>query len=146
MKLSSLNILHSQFDRSNCWRTISIDFSLSNGQKPIGLGKIARLINAGKIDSSELITMKTLKDTGAIGKQIRDGVRLMGRGAEHIQANMARWEPAHGRFKLGYPWKQYLKVGALMRSCTYCIETLSGFINSEVQAPELLKKHMKEYA
>ncbi|RAL37594.1 unnamed protein product [Cuscuta campestris] len=53
--------------------------------QPVGLGKIAKLINAGKIDSSELITMKTLKDTGAIGKQIEDGVRLMGRGAEHIQ-------------------------------------------------------------
>lgn len=53
--------------------------------QPVGLGKIARLINAGKIDSGELITMKTLKDTGAIGKQIEDGVRLMGRGAELIQ-------------------------------------------------------------
>ncbi|CAA6668976.1 unnamed protein product [Spirodela intermedia] len=53
--------------------------------QPVGLGKIAKLINAGKIDSGELITMKTLKDTGAIGKQIEDGVRLMGRGAEHIQ-------------------------------------------------------------
>ncbi|CAI0555025.1 unnamed protein product [Linum tenue] len=53
-------------------------------QVPCGLGKIARLINAGKIDSHELITMKTLKDTGAIGKQIEDGVRLMGRGCEHI--------------------------------------------------------------
>ncbi|KAJ8620385.1 hypothetical protein MRB53_028914 [Persea americana] len=53
--------------------------------QPVGLGKIAKLINAGKIDSSELITMKTLKDTNAIGKQIKDGVRLMGRGAEHIK-------------------------------------------------------------
>ncbi|KAL1565955.1 50S ribosomal protein L15-like [Salvia divinorum] len=53
--------------------------------QPVGLGKIAKLINAGKIDSSELITMKTLKDCGAIGKQIEDGVRLMGRGAEHIE-------------------------------------------------------------
>ncbi|KAK9134476.1 hypothetical protein Syun_013806 [Stephania yunnanensis] len=53
--------------------------------QPVGLGKIAKLINAGKIDSSELITMKTLKDTGAIGKQIEDGVRLMGRGAEEIK-------------------------------------------------------------
>ncbi|KAM3285472.1 50S ribosomal protein L15 [Capsicum chacoense] len=53
--------------------------------QPVGLGKIAKLINAGKIDSSELITMKTLKDAGAIGKQIEDGARLMGRGAEHIQ-------------------------------------------------------------
>ncbi|XP_041998211.1 50S ribosomal protein L15-like [Salvia splendens] len=53
--------------------------------QPVGLGKIAKLINAGKIDSSELITMKTLKDRGAIGKQIEDGVRLMGRGAEQIE-------------------------------------------------------------
>lgn len=29
--------------------------------QPVGLGKIAKLINEGKIDSSELITMKTLK-------------------------------------------------------------------------------------
>lgn len=29
--------------------------------QPVGLGKIAKLINVGKIDSSELITMKTLK-------------------------------------------------------------------------------------
>ncbi|CAM0910534.1 unnamed protein product [Alopecurus aequalis] len=60
--------------------------------QPCGLGKIAKLINAGKIDSSELITMKTLKfpvalyqDTSAIGKQIKDGIRLMGRGAEEIK-------------------------------------------------------------
>ncbi|CAL9098315.1 unnamed protein product, partial [Musa textilis] len=48
------------------------------------LGKIAKLINAGKIDSSELITMKTLNNTGAMGKQIEDGVRLMTRGSEHF--------------------------------------------------------------
>ncbi|CAL9244865.1 unnamed protein product [Arabidopsis halleri] len=53
--------------------------------QPVGLGKIAKLINAGKIDSHELITMKTLKDVGAIGKQIEDGVRLMGRGADDIK-------------------------------------------------------------
>ncbi|KAH9620470.1 hypothetical protein KSS87_016580 [Heliosperma pusillum] len=52
--------------------------------QPVGLGKIAKLINMGMIDSSELITMKTLKDAGAVGKQIGDGVRLMGRGCEQI--------------------------------------------------------------
>ncbi|TQD75890.1 hypothetical protein C1H46_038571 [Malus baccata] len=52
--------------------------------QPVGLGKIATLINAGKIDSSELITMKRSRFR-AIGKQIEDGVRLMGRGAEQIQ-------------------------------------------------------------
>ncbi|KAJ0758743.1 putative aluminum-activated malate transporter [Helianthus annuus] len=69
---------------------------------------------------------------------------LNSKAGEEVMANMARWEPPHGRFKFRHPWKQYLKVGASMRSCAYCIETLSGFINSEVQAPELLKKHMKE--
>ncbi|XP_062234131.1 large ribosomal subunit protein uL15m-like [Phragmites australis] len=29
--------------------------------------------------------MKTLKDTNVIGKQIKDGIRLMGRGAEEIK-------------------------------------------------------------
>lgn len=41
-------------------RTISDDINIPFDQ-PCGLGKIAKLINAGKIDSSELITMKTLK-------------------------------------------------------------------------------------
>ncbi|RXI09139.1 hypothetical protein DVH24_023300 [Malus domestica] len=55
--------------------------------QPVGLGKIATLINAGKIDSSELITMKTLKDTGAIGKQIEDGVsRVTVRSKEAVEA------------------------------------------------------------
>lgn len=59
-------------------------FSLSF--QPITLGKLARYINAGRIDSSELITMKTLKDVGAIGKQIEDGVKLLGgSGAKDIQ-------------------------------------------------------------
>ncbi|KAG4947473.1 hypothetical protein JHK87_043480 [Glycine soja] len=53
--------------------------------QPIGLGKIAKFINAGKIDSSELITMKILKDAGVLGKQMKDGVRLMGRGSEQIK-------------------------------------------------------------
>lgn len=59
-------------------------FSLSF--QPITLAKLAKYINAGRIDSSELITMKTLKDVGAIGKQIEDGVKLLGgSGAKDIQ-------------------------------------------------------------
>ncbi|KAL8192628.1 hypothetical protein R6Q57_027813 [Mikania cordata] len=69
---------------------------------------------------------------------------LNSKATEEFMASMARWEPAHGSFKFRHPWKQYLKVGASMRSCAYCVETLGGFINSEVQAPELLKKHMRE--
>ncbi|XP_023746453.1 aluminum-activated malate transporter 10 [Lactuca sativa] len=72
---------------------------------------------------------------------------LNSKATEVAKANFARWEPAHGPFKYGHPWKQYLKIGASMRTCAYCIETLRGYISSEVsgmQVPELLKDHMKE--
>ncbi|CAN6567630.1 unnamed protein product [Malus baccata var. baccata] len=54
--------------------------------QPVGLGKIATLINAGKIDSSELITMKRSRFR-AIGKQIEDGVsRVTVRAKEAVEA------------------------------------------------------------
>ncbi|KAL1830348.1 hypothetical protein ACET3Z_008760 [Daucus carota] len=69
---------------------------------------------------------------------------LNSKTSEESMANFARWEPAHGDFKFRHPWKQYLKVGAAIRSCAYCIETLNGCINSDIRAPETLKKHLKD--
>ncbi|KDO76671.1 hypothetical protein CISIN_1g011750mg [Citrus sinensis] len=69
-------------------------------------------------------------------------IRNMDKLANSIDglANFARWEPAHGRFNFRHPWKQYLKVGAAVRRCAYCIEALNACINSENQAPEFIKK------
>lgn len=78
--------------------------------QPVGLRKIAKLINAGKIDSHELITMKTLKDAGAIGKQIEDGVRLMGRGAEQIK------------------WPIHLEVSRVTVRAKEAVETAGGSV------------------
>ncbi|PKA61529.1 50S ribosomal protein L15, chloroplastic [Apostasia shenzhenica] len=78
--------------------------------QPVGLGKIAKLINAGKIDSGELITMKTLKETDAIGKQIEDGVRLMGRGAELIK------------------WPIHLEVSRVTARAKAAVEALGGSV------------------
>lgn len=58
---------------------------------------------------------------------------LNSKASEDSQANLARWEPAHGRFGFRHPWSQYQKVGTAMRYCAYCIEALSGCINSEIQ-------------
>ncbi|XP_050382796.1 aluminum-activated malate transporter 8 [Argentina anserina] len=58
------------------------------------------------------------------------------KATEETWANFARWEPGHGRFKFRHPWKQYLKVGALVRQCAYQIETLNGHIHSDVQVPQ----------
>ncbi|CAI0544013.1 unnamed protein product [Linum tenue] len=48
-------------------------------------------------------------------------------------ANLARWEPGHGRFRLQHPWKQYLKIGTLARECAYKVDALSSYLNPHVQ-------------
>ncbi|XP_062001395.1 aluminum-activated malate transporter 10-like [Rosa rugosa] len=69
---------------------------------------------------------------------------LDSKAAEDNLAKFARWEPAHGCFNFQHPWKQYLKIGASIRSSAYCIEALSGCMDSEIQAPGIgyLKKHV----
>ena len=49
------------------------------------------------------------------------------------QANLARWEPAHGSFNFRHPWQQYVKIGAAMRRCAYCLENLSICMNYETE-------------
>ncbi|KAL1541254.1 50S ribosomal protein L15-like [Salvia divinorum] len=51
--------------------------------------------------------MKTLKDCGATGKQIEDGVRLMGRGAEHIKW-LIHLELIHFYFSLSFLHLEYV--------------------------------------
>ncbi|KAB1219356.1 Aluminum-activated malate transporter 10 [Morella rubra] len=63
--------------------------------------------------------------------------------SEESMANFARWEPAHGRFSFGHPWKQYLKTGAAVRNCAYYIEALHTCLNSEIKAPEYLKNSVQ---
>ncbi|MCO5570322.1 hypothetical protein L7F22_024041 [Adiantum nelumboides] len=50
--------------------------------KPVNLKSVAERIEQGVLDSEDLITMKTLKDAGLVGKQIKDGVKLLGAGAD----------------------------------------------------------------
>ncbi|KNA11648.1 hypothetical protein SOVF_132820 [Spinacia oleracea] len=69
---------------------------------------------------------------------------LNSKATEDSMANFAIWEPSHGRFYFGYPWKQYLKIGAAARSCAYCIDNLNSCIDSKMQAPEALKQHITE--
>ncbi|XP_051147192.1 aluminum-activated malate transporter 10 [Andrographis paniculata] len=70
---------------------------------------------------------------------------LNSKTTEESMANFARWEPAHGSFNFGHPWKEYLKVGASLRSCAYCIEALNASIASDAKAPDFLKKHFSKF-
>ncbi|XP_044970438.1 aluminum-activated malate transporter 10-like [Hordeum vulgare subsp. vulgare] len=69
---------------------------------------------------------------------------LNSKASEDSQANLARWEPGHGRFGFRHPYEQYKKVGAAMRHCAYCVEALSGCVRSEIQAPEHVKRHLAD--
>lgn len=65
---------------------------------------------------------------------------LNSKASEDSQANLARWEPAHGKFGFRHPYAQYAKLGAAMRHCAYCVETLNSCVGAEVQAPESVKR------
>ncbi|GAB2291123.1 hypothetical protein Dimus_025381 [Dionaea muscipula] len=69
---------------------------------------------------------------------------LNSKATEETMINYAIWEPAHGSFTFGYPWKQYVKIGAAARNCGYSIDSIRSCINSEMQAPAFLRKHIKE--
>jgi hypothetical protein len=65
---------------------------------------------------------------------------LNSKASEDSQRNLARWEPAHGKFGFRHPYGQYAKLGAAMRHCAYCVETLHSCVDAEVQAPEHVKR------
>uniref|UniRef100_A0A7N0RAS2 Aluminum-activated malate transporter n=1 Tax=Kalanchoe fedtschenkoi TaxID=63787 RepID=A0A7N0RAS2_KALFE len=69
---------------------------------------------------------------------------LNSKAAEDSMANFARWEPPHGHFNFRHPWKQYLKIGTAIRSCAYCIETLTGCVDFGVQTSDLLSNQLKD--
>ncbi|GBG68275.1 hypothetical protein CBR_g2823 [Chara braunii] len=52
--------------------------------QPVNLWTIVEKVKQGKIDPSQTVTMKTLKDARVIGKKINDGVKLLGRGAHEF--------------------------------------------------------------
>ncbi|CAL5018842.1 unnamed protein product [Urochloa decumbens] len=49
---------------------------------------------------------------------------LNSKASEEAQANLARWEPPHGRFGFRHPYAEYCKVGAAMRACASCVDAL----------------------
>ena len=69
---------------------------------------------------------------------------LNAKASEDAQANLARWEPPHGRFGFRHPYAQYGKVGAAMRACAYCVEALASCAAAEAQAPEHAKRLLRD--
>ncbi|KAI5667001.1 hypothetical protein M9H77_16854 [Catharanthus roseus] len=68
---------------------------------------------------------------------------LNSKNTEETLANFARWEPGHGEFLYRHPWKQYLKIGTLIRQCAFRIEALNGYLNSEIKATQEINETIK---
>ncbi|KAJ8439328.1 hypothetical protein Cgig2_022465 [Carnegiea gigantea] len=89
---------------------------------------------------------KTAEEKPKEDKSFRNQYKsvLGSKASEEAMANLAAWEPSHGRFKFRHPWKQYLKVGALARQCAYRVDALNTYLNSSVQIPEEIQENVKE--
>ncbi|KAL2920697.1 Aluminum-activated malate transporter 2 [Bienertia sinuspersici] len=68
------------------------------------------------------------------------GYFLEGFGA----ANFARWEPGHGQFGYHHPWKQYIKLGSLIRQCAYRVDALSAYFKPHLQVLQKQEKFQEE--
>ncbi|KAH0732836.1 hypothetical protein KY289_004024 [Solanum tuberosum] len=69
---------------------------------------------------------------------------LGSKATEESLANLAWWEPPHGGFKFNHPWKQYLKIGNLVRKCVCHLLALSNHIDSKSQAPNEFERRTEE--
>ena len=47
----------------------------------LNLDKLERFVEVGRLDPGQLITMKTLRDQGVVSKNLKGGVKVLGRGA-----------------------------------------------------------------
>ncbi|KAL2250843.1 UNVERIFIED_CONTAM: Aluminum-activated malate transporter 8 [Sesamum indicum] len=75
-------------------------------------------------DESSVVQCKDDKEKSYL--QIYKSV-LNSKATEESLANFAWWEIGHGGFKFHHPWKQYLKIGVLVRDCACHIEVASEF-------------------
>ena len=58
----------------------------------------------------------------------------LAKNVKFVQASFAIWEPPHGKFwAFKYPWHNYVKVGAVLRHCTYSVVALHGCLRSAIQ-------------
>ncbi|KAL0708100.1 hypothetical protein Bca4012_074526 [Brassica carinata] len=77
---------------------------------------------------------KTSKETNSSVREYKS--ILTSKSTEDTLANLARWEPGHGRFRLRHPWTKYLKIAGLVRQCAIHFEVLNGYVLSDAKAPQ----------
>ncbi|XP_071931326.1 aluminum-activated malate transporter 2-like isoform X2 [Coffea arabica] len=63
---------------------------------------------------------------------------------EDGNVNFAKWEFRHGKFRFRHPWGEYQKIGGLIRECAFRLDSLNGYLKSEVQTPQEIREIFQE--
>lgn len=69
---------------------------------------------------------------------------LDSKATEDSLSTFASWEPRHGKFRFSHPWRQYVKVGGMIRHLAYCVVALHGCLRSEIQASHHKRESFKK--
>ncbi|KAF3339168.1 aluminum-activated malate transporter 1-like protein [Carex littledalei] len=64
---------------------------------------------------------------------------LNSKTTEDSLCNFAKWEPCHGDFSFRHPWKQYQKVGGLIRQCAASMDALSSYLTTFSKTKPIFK-------
>eukprot|EP00056_Hartaetosiga_gracilis_P020361 m.19013 g.19013 ORF g.19013 m.19013 type:complete len:207 (+) comp8388_c0_seq1:105-725(+) len=92
---------------------------------PINLDTISEFVERGKLDATKPIDMKALRDSGAIGKQIKHGVKLLARGNDKFI------EPLH------------IEVSKASKSAISAVERNGGSVTTVYHNQRTLQAHLK---
>ena len=60
-------------------------YALGQDDEALNLDKLERFVEVGRLDPGQLITMKTLRDQGVVSKNLKGGVKVLGRGAAEFR-------------------------------------------------------------
>ncbi|XP_002884858.2 aluminum-activated malate transporter 8 [Arabidopsis lyrata subsp. lyrata] len=104
------------------------------------INKLAKYLEG--FESEYFQPEKISKETNSCVREYKS--ILTSKSTEDTLANLARWEPGHGRFRLRHPWKKYLKIAGLVRQCAFHFEILNGYVLSNDKAPQEFDSKFQE--
>lgn len=84
----------------------------SRDYQPLNLDRLAARLESGNLDPSKVITMKDLVDSRTVRKKIKNGVKILGKGAD------------------GFSWNVKLEVSQVSQTAREAIEKAGGEVTT----------------
>ncbi|KAK4431774.1 Aluminum-activated malate transporter 12 [Sesamum alatum] len=69
---------------------------------------------------------------------------LDSKSTDETLALHASWEPCHSRHCYKFPWKQYVKLGDVLRHFGYTLVALHGCLHTQIQTPTSVRSLFKD--